>query len=317
MSYTTENFDSGIAALTAKAGGGVTAVSGGVGSDEVGSENYFYVNTVTATTQVQVSKATAVIQTAHQWGVGVRQTTAATKGGYYGGHQHSEYSNWLYRIWKYSEANGLTDGIEHASQTVQAGDVVELRVAVNVDTTSADLELFVNGTSILTWTDSTAVLSGTRVGGIVFHSAAAVKLLDDFEGGDYSATPPAQTSVPSSDITANQWLPSTGGSLFAMVDETVADDADFIYTNTPSLCTLGLQSLTDPNDDTGHVVSYRARGDGALALRTKLWQGSAEIASWVTSGAPYSLTTYVQSLTTTQASSITNYADLRLSFEMF
>lgn len=134
---------------------------------------------------------------------------------------------------------------------------------------------------------------------------------------DASVTSPQQEAYPSSDIDAGQWLPSTGGVLYAMVDETVVDDADFIYTNTLGACALGLQTLTDPAVDTGHVVSYRARGDGVLALRAKLWQGSAEIASWVTSGAPYALTTYVQSLSTTEASSITNYADLRLSFEMF
>ena len=38
-----------------------------------------------------------------------------------------------------------------------------------------------------------------------------------------------QFAYPASDIAANGWLPSSGGDLYAMLDEAAADDADYIY----------------------------------------------------------------------------------------
>jgi hypothetical protein len=181
MAFVTANFDTDVSAITNKLST-VASTSGGVSITDTGSNGYWYINTVTAGTQTQTAKGTITSTlAAHEWAVGVRQTTAATKGGYYGGHQHSEYGSFLYRIWKWTEANVLTDLAVHGSQVATLSDVVELRV-----TGTADLELFVNGTSILTVTDGSAQLTGTRVGGALFHSATAVKLFDNFEGGDFT-----------------------------------------------------------------------------------------------------------------------------------
>ena len=121
-----------------------------------------------------------------------------------------------------------------------------------------------------------------------------------------------------SDLENSDWHPSTGFYLFATLDEEdTPDDSDFIYTNTPSYCSMLVTQMIDPGVDTGHVVRYRARGDGVSALRVGLWCNSTQIATWTTSAAPIAMTTYVQSLTTGEAANITDYTDLRLSFEIF
>jgi hypothetical protein len=115
---------------------------------------------------------------------------------------------------------------------------------------------------------------------------------------------------PTSDIATGTWQASTGSDLYAMVDETTADDSDLIYTMSASdTAELKFGTLTDPETNTGHVVRYRGKG----AFTARLKEGSTTIASW--SENLGSLTTVEHALTTTQADSITDYTDLRVSFE--
>ena len=88
-----------------------------------------------------------------------------------------------------------------------------------------------------------------------------------------------QKLAPVSDVAAGSWLPSSGSDLYAMVDET--------------------------------AYSYRLlAGSGTIAVALK--QGSTTIASW----GPHSLTgsaqDFAQTLTGTQADSITDYSALRV-----
>lgn len=58
-----------------------------------------------------------------------------------------------------------------------------------------------------------------------------------------------QFARPDSDITPGEWTPSSGGDLFAMVDEVSANDADRIRSNTGTgddAVTLGLSDITTP-----------------------------------------------------------------------
>lgn len=97
-----------------------------------------------------------------------------------------------------------------------------------------------------------------------------------------------QTAVPVSDVSTGSWTPSTGSDLYAMLDETVADDTDYILSprapsNNEAKVRLG--SLTDPNVSTGHIVRYRfykdpdggARGDLTVTLYAA--DGTTSIAS--------------------------------------
>ncbi len=103
-----------------------------------------------------------------------------------------------------------------------------------------------------------------------------------------AAVAPAQTAVPVSDVSAGSWTASTGSDLYAMLDETVADDTDYILSplapaNNEAKVRLG--PLTDPAVSTGHVINYRfyktpdgsARGDLTVTLYAA--DGTTSIAS--------------------------------------
>lgn len=124
----------------------------------------------------------------------------------------------------------------------------------------------------------------------------------------------AQYARPTSDASAGTWTASTGSDLYAMLDETAANDADYIVTTGASTCEVALGSLSDPAVSTGHKVRYRLSANtGGITVRLR--QGTTTIATWTHSPAPASLTTYEQTLTGGEADSITNYAALKLQFE--
>lgn len=129
---------------------------------------------------------------------------------------------------------------------------------------------------------------------------------------DGAATVTIQTLRPVSDVSSGTWTPSTGVDLYAMVDEAVADDADYDTTSASSSMTLALGVGTDPNSSSGHIVRYRIKGTGILTVT--LMQGATIIATWTHSPAPSSFTTYEQTLAGAEADAITDYADLRLKF---
>ena len=116
---------------------------------------------------------------------------------------------------------------------------------------------------------------------------------------------------PTSDITAGAWTPSSGTDLFSMLDETPYDDADYILASTSTTSEVKLGVGFDPASSTGHIIRYRAKGNGTLTV--SLYQGTTLIATHVptlTSG----FQTFTFTLTSTEADSITNYTDLRLRF---
>ena len=124
----------------------------------------------------------------------------------------------------------------------------------------------------------------------------------------------AQYARPTSDVSAGTWTASTGSDLYAMLDETSANDSDYITTTSASTCEVALDSLTDPAVSTGHIVRYRISATGG-GIIVRLREGSTTIASWTHNPAPGSLTTYAQTLSGGEADSITSYAALKLQFE--
>ena len=124
----------------------------------------------------------------------------------------------------------------------------------------------------------------------------------------------AQYARPVSDVSAGGWTASTGSDLFAMLDETSANDSDYITTTSASTCEVALGSLSDPALSTGHIVRYRISATGG-GIIVRLREGSTTIASWTHNPAPASPTTYAQTLSGGEADSITNYAALKLQFE--
>jgi hypothetical protein len=125
----------------------------------------------------------------------------------------------------------------------------------------------------------------------------------------------AQLLRPDADVTDGAWVPSTGADLYATLDETSADDGDFILTASFSTCEVSLQSGSDPSSSANHIVRYRAKGNGAVDLIVKLIQNTTVIATWTESVAAASFTDYSHTLSAGEANAITDYTDLRLRFE--
>lgn len=123
----------------------------------------------------------------------------------------------------------------------------------------------------------------------------------------------AQFARPTSDASPGTWTASTGSDLYAMIDETVASDADYISTVNASTCEVALSTLSDPASSSGHIVRYRLSAEAGGVI-VRLRQGTTTIASWTHSPAPASLTTYAQTLTGGEADSITDYTALKLQF---
>lgn len=131
--------------------------------------------------------------------------------------------------------------------------------------------------------------------------------------------PPASVVVnvqllsPTSDITAGGWTPSSGTDLFAMLDEPVPVDSDYIVTITPTYCEIKLSAPSGTPGTGSHVLRYRfLAGTGSIEVSLK--QGTTIIATW----GPHTLTAstqdFAQTLTAPQAAAITDYTDLRVGF---
>lgn len=137
----------------------------------------------------------------------------------------------------------------------------------------------------------------------------------------------AQFLRPSSDITAGGttgWYESAGGTqtnIYTAIDEVTRSDTDYIYSSANQLSTseIALSSGTDPLSSTGHIVRYtylRTVTNKNYTLQVNLMQGATTIATWTHANPAATFTAAAQTLTAGQADAITNYADLRLQFNV-
>lgn len=210
-------------------------------------------------------------------------------------------------------------------------------------TSNADAALFVNGLSLTLTTntagsgtlntnanshllcnrgDSTRPLDGRIYFAYRWNRALSNNEIKRISDNPYQIFKPVTRTIalsgavvqllrPDGDISSGAWLPSTGSDLYAMLDETTADDGDYIYTTSASTAEVSLTNAGDPAVSTGHIIRYRAKGTGTLTV--KLMQGTTTIATHVPT-----LTTSFQTFTFTlsgaEADSITDYSNLRLQF---
>jgi hypothetical protein len=129
-------------------------------------------------------------------------------------------------------------------------------------------------------------------------------------------SPPAvQLAPPNVDVSAGAWVASAGSALYPTIDEETADDTDYIRTYSLSTAELKLPAFVDPGSAAGHTLRYRAKGDGSTDLVVRLKQGGTTIATWTETNVPSTETDYSHTLTSGEANSITDYEDLRISFE--
>lgn len=128
-----------------------------------------------------------------------------------------------------------------------------------------------------------------------------------------------QFAAPTSDITVGLW---SATPLWQKIDESVASDADLIVSATnPSNDTSEVllnTGLTDPISSTNHVLSYRykksANAGRQIDLTVRLIQGTSILATFTHTAIGGTIVQADQTLTGTQADSITNYGDLRIRF---
>lgn len=126
-----------------------------------------------------------------------------------------------------------------------------------------------------------------------------------------------QYARPASDIATGGWLPSSGGDLYAMLDETSADDGDYIYSPdnpTSQQFEVKLGTITDPAVSTGHTIRFRLQ---AINLDTNfdldLVQGTTVLDSWTESvTVAAGVVQRERTLSGAVADSITDYSNLRV-----
>jgi hypothetical protein len=117
---------------------------------------------------------------------------------------------------------------------------------------------------------------------------------------------------PVADVSAGPWTASSGAALFDMLDETVADDLDYIVTTMAGTCTLALGPATAPNPGKVMRLRYRASSATAATLIARLKQGSTVIASATHTNVPAVPTEFTLTLTAAEAAAITDFSALRI-----
>lgn len=126
----------------------------------------------------------------------------------------------------------------------------------------------------------------------------------------------AQFLRPISDVSNSGWVPSSGSDLFAMIGETVRNDATYISsTTTGAICEVLLgTSDGDPASSVDHLPRIvMSAGSGGIIVRLK--QGTTVIKTWTYASLTGTDTLYEPTLTSGEIDSITDYTDLRLQLE--
>ena len=131
----------------------------------------------------------------------------------------------------------------------------------------------------------------------------------------------AQFLRPSSDVTTTNWTRSSGSSdYWTYIDEVTADSGDYVQTQTQAAgLEVGLSTVETPSNRNNHIVRLQAWALGSAAGERQtvlLLQGATTIATVVnnaviTRNTP---TTLNYTLTSGEASTITDYSNLRLRF---
>lgn len=116
---------------------------------------------------------------------------------------------------------------------------------------------------------------------------------------------------PITDAVPGGWLPSAGSDLWAMLDESTADEADYIYTTSAGdTCELALSAVADPGTSAGQVLSYQAWSPSGGGATFTLLEGATMIATWTHATLPTVPTVYQRALSAAECDAITDYSAL-------
>jgi len=133
----------------------------------------------------------------------------------------------------------------------------------------------------------------------------------------------AQFARPNADDVRTGWTEDDGvtTTIFDQIDETVADDLDYIKTAAPPGANeyeAGLSSVTDPVSSTGHIMRWRrqkdASGGAQINLTVRLLEGVTQITSQSDANIPSAWATSSYTLSGAEADAITNYGVLNQEF---
>lgn len=128
-----------------------------------------------------------------------------------------------------------------------------------------------------------------------------------------------QILTPDADLADGGWTTHLGGTvLYAVIDEAVVDDADFIRSSDNPSSDVCEVALSNPTGNVGEevIVEYRYGkvGSAQIDLTVDLREGTTTIATWTHTNVSATLTTASQTLTAPQVASITDYNALSLRF---
>lgn len=126
-----------------------------------------------------------------------------------------------------------------------------------------------------------------------------------------------QKARPISDISTGTWTPSSGSDLYAMLDEEIPSDIDFIQSSLnpdDDSCEVKLDTLIDSGASFDYTLYYRINREGLdsgrLALR--LMEGSVEKDHWELSSIPTGTTTCERHLSQNVIDSLVDHSNLRV-----
>lgn len=133
---------------------------------------------------------------------------------------------------------------------------------------------------------------------------------------------PYTYSRPTSTIAAGNFLrqPAADANLHLALDEVTPDDVDYISPSvlSPTSCTLGMGSVTDPGTDIGWQINVRAfdsglGGGATFNMTLTLLEGAATIQAF-TVPITNTVTTYLLNVSPANAALVSNFANLRIGW---
>jgi len=121
---------------------------------------------------------------------------------------------------------------------------------------------------------------------------------------------------PSSTISAGSWTAVGAASIHAAVNEATASDSEYITTSVSSTSKVKITTVSNPGTTSFHSFQFRAKGDGTTQLKVDLVQGdpTETLIKSTTITPTTSFALYTVSLTSGEASAVTDYSALYFKF---
>lgn len=180
----------------------------------------------------------------------------------------------------------------------------------------------VRQSSVSSGTYRNTVMEDAYTSSVATRSASGTASSSAYAGAIvvFNVSTPAQSAAPVADVTTTGWTTTPGGSVWSCIDEASPSDLDYVTSPANpvnSVLEFKFGPLSVPSLLTGEVGRVRLRANNATSASAKIeiYCGATLIAvlaaaQTITPGAGF--VTFPYSLTSTQASNITDYTDIRM-----